>query len=60
MEHLLTKQTVAEILGLHPGSVMRLVRNGKFPPPLRIGDIGSRVRWRARDVEAWIEARAAN
>ena len=56
---LLSKSAVAEFLGLHPGSVMRLVRQGKFPPPLRTGNIGSAVRWREQDIATWIEERAS-
>ncbi len=57
-EKLLSKGAVAEILGLHPSSVMRLVRAGSFPKPLRTGDIGSAVRFRVSDVTDWIERRA--
>lgn len=56
---LLGKRAVADILGLHEGTVMRLVREGRFPKPLRTGDLGSAVRWRATDVEDWIAERAA-
>jgi predicted DNA-binding transcriptional regulator AlpA len=55
---LLNKRVVADILGLHEGTVMRLVREGKFPKPLRTGNVGSAVRWREHDVTVWIEERA--
>lgn len=58
-EKLISKRAVAEILCVHPQTVMRLVREGKFPQPLRTGDIGSAVRWRAADVTAWIEKQLA-
>jgi predicted DNA-binding transcriptional regulator AlpA len=57
-EKLLSKRVVADILGVHPQTIMRLARQGKFPQPLRTGDIGSAVRWRESDVIAWIELRA--
>ncbi|WP_300379533.1 helix-turn-helix domain-containing protein [Henriciella sp.] len=59
-QKLLSKAAVAEFLDLHPGSVMRLVRQGRFPQPLRTGDIGSAVRWREQDINDWIEERAAH
>lgn len=57
-EQLLSKSAVANILGVHPQTVMRLVREGRFPQPLRTGDIGSAVRWRAKEVSEWINQRA--
>lgn len=57
-EKLLSKQHVAEILDVHEQTVMRLVREGRFPPPLRTGAVGSAVRWRAKDVANWIDQRA--
>lgn len=57
-EKLLSKQTVADILGVHPQTVMRLVRESKFPQPLRTGEKGSAVRWRNKDVSNWIDQRS--
>lgn len=57
-EKLLSKRAVADILSVHPQTIMRLVREDKFPKPLRTGDIGSSVRWRAADVAAWINQRS--
>ena len=54
LDKLLSKRAVSEILDMHPQSIMRLVREGRFPQPLRTGDIGSAVRWRTSDVSAWI------
>lgn len=56
---LLSKRAVADVLGVHPQTVMRLVRQRKFPAPIRTGEIGSAVRWRAEDLNAWIARRAA-
>lgn len=55
---LLTKRAVSDLLDLHEQTVMRLVREGKFPPPLRTGAVGSAVRWRAKDIAEWIDQRA--
>jgi prophage regulatory protein len=57
---LLTKRGVSEIVGVHEQTIMRLVREGKFPQPLRTGNVGSAVRWRAQDVAAWINLRLSD
>jgi predicted DNA-binding transcriptional regulator AlpA len=59
-EPLLTKRAVAEILGYHPQTVMRLVRKDQFPKPLKTNGIKSAVRFRAQDVAAWINARLSD
>jgi predicted DNA-binding transcriptional regulator AlpA len=52
---LLTKQAAAELVGLHPESLMRLVREGKFPQPFKITDAkNGHVRFEAADVGRWI------
>jgi excisionase family DNA binding protein len=58
IEKLISKRGVAESLGVHPQTVMRLVRENKFPKPLHFHGARSTVRFRASDVEAWIEQRA--
>lgn len=54
LEHLMTKNDVADVLGLHASSLMRLVARGEFPAPLRVG---AQLRWRRQDVSAWIDRR---
>jgi predicted DNA-binding transcriptional regulator AlpA len=58
MTILFTKQQVAERLSCHPETVMRLVREGDFPPPMKLGS-GSRghCRWSAEIVERWLAER---
>ena len=58
MPNLMNKRQVGVFLGLHPESVMRLVRKGDFPPPLKLGS-GSRghCRWSAEIVERWLAER---
>lgn len=60
MRVLLTKQATAERLGVHPEHVMKMVRQGRFPKPIRMGDsFRHAVRWAEDEVEAWIAAKLA-
>ena len=55
---LLSKQEVAHILNLHPVSLMRLVRAGDFPKPIRFGDkVGCVLRFDPAEVQTWLESR---
>jgi predicted DNA-binding transcriptional regulator AlpA len=58
---LICKKDVAELLGVHPVSVMRFAAdNDNFPNPIKPGGKPqSRVFFDAQDIEAWIEARKA-
>jgi len=44
---------LSEMLGISEGSVWRGVLTGKVLKPVRIG---RSVRWRKREVQAWVEA----
>ena len=44
---------VAAWLRVHHQTIRKLAKQGKFPPPLRIGKA---LRWRAEDLIAWQEA----
>jgi predicted DNA-binding transcriptional regulator AlpA len=58
MSHLLSKQATAALLGIHPASLMRLVRGGHFVQPVRLHpSIRGRVRFDESDVNAWMNAR---
>lgn len=60
MNHLLSKRQVAEVLGIHPESVMRLAREGRFPAPIKLGTgIQAAVRFDEEDVQAWLAERKA-
>lgn len=61
MQQLLSKAEVAEKIGIHPESVMRLVRDGNLPKPIRIGGAGktNRVRFVETEIEDWIAAKMA-
>lgn len=57
-QRVLLSQRDLEEMGVpfHPMSYPRLVRQGRFPKPVKCG---SRNMWAADEVEAWIEARKA-
>jgi predicted DNA-binding transcriptional regulator AlpA len=57
MDRLITKQQAGALLGLHPESVMRLARQGRFPSPLKLGaGVRGRVRFSQEQIRAWLEA----
>jgi excisionase family DNA binding protein len=49
---LLTVKEVAEMLGLSERTVYRLSDAGNMPCPVKLG---AAVRWRTKELEAWIE-----
>jgi excisionase family DNA binding protein len=60
MQQLLSKKEVAERIGLHPESVMRLVRAGSFPRPVRLGaSQNCSVRFSEDEVNEWLNAKLA-
>ncbi len=54
-DRLLTRAEVERRTGLARTSVYRLMREGAFPEPLRVGRTA--VRWPASEIEAWISSR---
>jgi len=54
IEKLITKKQVAEVLGIHPRTVTRLVTEGRIPV-IRVGRTA--VRFRLSDVLAALECR---
>jgi predicted DNA-binding transcriptional regulator AlpA len=55
---LLSKKQVAQIVQMHPESVMRLSREGKFPQFIKVGTgTGAAVRFVESDIEEWIKQR---
>lgn len=50
---LLGKEAVISMLGICERSLEKLVKEGRFPPPLRLGKT---VRWLKSVVLAWLEA----
>jgi prophage regulatory protein len=53
--NLINKRIAAARTTLHPASLMRLVRAGKFPKPVPLGQ--TRIAFVEAEVEAWIKAR---
>ena len=41
--------------GLSRSSLYRMMRDGSFPEPLKVGVRA--VRWRESEIEAWLESR---
>lgn len=61
MQRLLSKSETSDLVGIHSVSLMRLVRQGRFPKPIKISrSTNSRVRFLPHDVTQWIEARKAS
>jgi predicted DNA-binding transcriptional regulator AlpA len=58
MRKLLSKSEVARIVGYHPESMMRMVRAGGFPAPIRMGEAANApARWLESEVEEWLDQR---
>jgi len=61
MQRLLSKSEAAEIVGLHSVSLMRLVRQGTFPKPIKLSTgRNGRVRFAEEDIEKWLFDRKAS
>lgn len=54
-DRLLRRRDVERITGVSRSSIYRLMQEGEFPRPVRVGP--GAVRWKASDIEAWIESR---
>ncbi len=53
---LLNKKQVAEKVGVHPGTIARLSRQGRFPNPVRLGPtMHHGVRWVKSEVDTWLD-----
>lgn len=55
MPRLLRLPDVLNMMGIQRGTVYAWVRQGKFPPPIKIGARAS--AWRLDEVEQWVEDR---
>jgi prophage regulatory protein len=51
MDAMLTYHDVQRITGLSRSTIIRLVKSGKFPTPLKIGDRA--VAWDPEQIENW-------
>ena len=52
---LLTRRQVEERCGLSTSSIYRLMREGLFPEPIRIGVRA--VRWPSSEINTWLSTR---
>jgi predicted DNA-binding transcriptional regulator AlpA len=60
LEQLISKKEAARRLSYHPEHLMRLVRRGEFPRPIRAGHgPTAAVRFLESEVTAWLAARMA-
>ena len=55
-ERLLTYEEVCAVLQTSQATLRRYVRDGKFPAPVKPNPSGRAVRFRYRDVEAWLSS----
>ena len=53
-DRLLRLNEVQARCGLSRSSLYRMMRDGSFPEPLKVGVRA--VRWRESEIEAWLEA----
>ena len=53
-DRLMRRRQVEEVTGMSRSSIYRLMQNGDFPRPVRVGRAA--VRWRARDIATWLES----
>ena len=54
-DRLLRRREVEAITGMGRSSIYRLMQDGAFPRPVRVGPAA--VRWRASDITGWLESR---
>ena len=54
-DRLLRLREVKEATGMSRSHIYRLMQQGDFPRPVKIGPAA--VRWRESEVDAWVESR---
>ncbi len=54
-DRLLRRREVEEITGMGRSSIYRLMQDGSFPRPVRVGPAA--VRWRASAIDDWLATR---
>lgn len=47
--------SVASRVSFHPVHLRRLIKDGKFPAPIRLGE--NRVAWIESEIDAWLESK---
>jgi prophage regulatory protein len=53
--HVLRIDAVASRVSYHPVHLRRLIKAGKFPAPIRLGE--NRVVWIESEVDEWLETK---
>ena len=54
-DRLLRRRRVEEVTGMSRSSIYRLMQNGEFPRPVKVGCAA--VRWRASEITLWMKSR---
>ena len=54
-ERMLRRRSVEQMTGLSKSTLYRLIKQGNFPPPLRL--TAKAVRWRRDEVNEWLSGR---
>ncbi|MCY4528256.1 MAG: AlpA family transcriptional regulator [Chloroflexi bacterium] len=54
-DRLLRRRDVERITGVSRASIYRLMQQGVFPRPVKVGSTA--VRWKESDIAAWIDSR---
>ena len=54
-DKLLRRRQVEEITGMSRSSIYRLMQDGQFPRPVKVGCAA--VRWRESNITSWLESR---
>jgi len=57
MDRFIRRRTVEDRTGLSRSTIYQMMKEGRFPKPVRIG--GRAVAWPETEVDAWIDARLA-
>lgn len=52
--YIIDRHEVERLTSLRKTTIYRLMKQDKFPKPLRISSM--RVAWRLKDIEAWVES----
>lgn len=55
IDRILRTHEVLETISVSRSTLWRMVRDERFPPPIRI--VGRHIGWRLSEVEAWIADR---
>lgn len=57
LPRIVSKKELRQMVPFTPQHILRMEKQGRFPRRIRLGE--RRVGWRLTDIEAWLDARAA-